>query len=173
MEGCGPSHPKATRACRPEWHEVKEYLGQKSSFGISDLHRNLNLHVPPGRAASRGRFRSKGMSSQTRLNFGPFPADLHFFADPPGSNFPACFLAFLRLAGCTPPWSRPCGASRSHGCISEMCKPKECGQDAHAPLKRRLCTSEMRPVRTPTKENTLRSLPGLLISSQGGNGYDQ
>jgi len=64
----------------PEWHEVKEYFGRKSSFGISDLH-HLNLHLPPGRAASRGRFRSKGRSSQTRLNFVPFRSD-------PGSSRP-------------------------------------------------------------------------------------
>jgi len=51
-----------------EWHEVKEYFGQKISFGISDRH----LHLAPGRAAGRGRFRSKGRSSQTRVNFVPF-----------------------------------------------------------------------------------------------------
>ena len=56
----------------PEWPEVQEYFGQKSSFGIPDLHRHLNLHLPSGRAAGRGRFRSKGRSPQTRLNFVPF-----------------------------------------------------------------------------------------------------
>ena len=56
----------------PEWREVKEYFGQKSSFGISDLHRHLNLHIPEGRAASRGR------SFQTRLNFVPCGTDPFF-----------------------------------------------------------------------------------------------
>jgi len=32
----------------------------------------LNLHLLPGRAAGRGRFRSKSRSSQTCLNFVPF-----------------------------------------------------------------------------------------------------
>ena len=45
--------------------------GQSSSFGISDLHLHLNLPLPSGKAASRGRFRSKGRSSQTRLHFVP------------------------------------------------------------------------------------------------------
>ena len=60
------------RVVRPEWYEVKEYYGQKSSFGVSDLHLHFNLPLPSGRAASRCRFRSKGRSSQTRLNFVPF-----------------------------------------------------------------------------------------------------
>jgi len=50
----------------PKWHEVKRCFGRKSPLATS------SLHLPSGRVASRGRFRSKRRFSKTYLNFAPF-----------------------------------------------------------------------------------------------------